>query len=168
MSKIGDSIKTATDTAKESLATAKAKTTETSAAARDKAAEAYEKGLEAAARGVQQSRDIAHNVAIKTNDGIDKNPLAIVLGGIALGAIVGALLPRTERETKIMGKAGKKLNKKAKEMAKAAKAAGKEQVDSLGLNGDAVREQFRDLVSKAALAVKAAGEAAKAEAAKKD
>jgi len=168
MSKIGDSIKTATDTAKESLATAKAKTTDTSAAAREKAAEAYEKGREAAARGVQQSRDIAHNVAIKTNDGIDKNPLAIVLGGIALGAIVGALLPRTERETKIMGKAGKKLNKKAKEMAKAAKAAGKEQVDSLGLNGDAVREQFRDLVSKAALAVKAAGEAAKAEAAKKD
>jgi ElaB/YqjD/DUF883 family membrane-anchored ribosome-binding protein len=168
MSKISDSIKTVSDTAKEGLATAKAKSTQTSAAAREKAAEAYEKGREAAARSVQQSRDMAHNVAIKTNDGIDKNPLAIVLGGIALGAIVGALLPRTERETKIMGKAGKKLNKKAKEMAKAAKAAGKEQVDSLGLNGDAVREQFRDLVSKAALAVKAAGEAAKAEAAKKD
>jgi ElaB/YqjD/DUF883 family membrane-anchored ribosome-binding protein len=168
MSKIGDTIKTATDTAKEGLATAKAKTSETSAAAREKAAEAYEKGREAAARGVQQSRHVAHNVAIKTNDGIDKNPLAIVLGGIALGAIVGALLPTTEREKKVMGKTGKKLNKKAKEMAKAAKAAGKEQVDSLGLNGDAVREQFRDLVSKAALAVKAAGEAAKAEAAKKD
>ena len=54
----------------------------------------------------------------------------------------------------MMGKTGKKLNKKAKEMAEAAKAAGKEKVDSLGLNGDAVREQFRDLVSKAAEAVK--------------
>jgi ElaB/YqjD/DUF883 family membrane-anchored ribosome-binding protein len=168
MSNIGDNIKNVSETAKEGLATAKAKTTETTAAAREKAAKAYEKGREAAARGVQQSRDIAHNVAIKTNDGIDKNPLAIVLGGIALGAIVGALLPTTEREKKVMGKTGKKLNKKAKEMAKAAKAAGKQQVDSLGLNGDAVREQFRDLVSKAALAVKAAGEAAKAEAAKKD
>lgn len=168
MSKIGDSIKTATHSAKEGLASAKAKTSETSAAAREKAAEAFEKGREAAARGVQQSRDVAHNVAIKTNDGIDKNPLAIVLGGIALGAIIGALLPTTAREKKVMGKTGKKLNKKAKEMAKAAKAAGKEQVDSLGLNGDAVREQFRDLVSKAALAVRAAGEAAKAEAAKKD
>jgi ElaB/YqjD/DUF883 family membrane-anchored ribosome-binding protein len=168
MSNIGDNIKSVSETAKDSLATAKAKTTETTAAAREKAAKAYEKGREAAARGVQQSRDIAHNVAIKTNDGIDKNPLAIVLGGIALGAIVGALLPTTEREKKVMGKTGKKLNKKAKEMAKAAKAAGKQQVDSLGLNGDAVREQFRDLVSKAALAVKAAGEAAKAEAAKKD
>jgi hypothetical protein len=95
-----------------------------------------------------------------TSDGIDKNPLAIVLGGLAIGAIVGALLPRTERETKVLGKAGKKLNKKARKMAEAAKAAGKDQVESLGLNGDALRLQFRDLVSKAAVAVKAASQAA--------
>ena len=142
MSKIGDSIKTAADSAKDSLATAKAKTTQSTAAARAKASAAYEKG-----KG-------------KTSDGIDKNPLAIVLGGIAIGAIVGALLPRTERETKVLGKAGKKLNKKARKMAEAAKAAGKDQVESLGLNGDALRLQFRDLVSKAAVAVKAASQAA--------
>ncbi len=142
MSMIGDSIKTAADSAKDSLATAKAKTTQSTAAARAKASEAYEKG-----KG-------------KTSDGIDKNPLAIVLGGIAIGAIVGALLPRTERETKVLGKAGKKLNKKARKMAEAAKIAGKDQVESLGLNGDALRLQFRDLVSKAALAVKAASQAA--------
>ena len=142
MSKIGDSIKTAADSAKDILATAKAKTTQSTAAARAKASEAYEKG-----KG-------------KTSDGIDKNPLAIVLGGMAIGAIVGALLPRTERETKVLGKAGKKLNKKARKMAEAAKAAGKDQVESLGLNGDALRLQFRDLVSKAAVAVKAASQAA--------
>jgi hypothetical protein len=34
------------------------------------------------------------------------------------------------------------------------------QVDTLGLNGEAMRAQFRDLVSKAALALKAAGKAA--------
>lgn len=168
MSNIGNSIKNVRETAKDGLATARIKASGKTAAAREKAAQTHEKGREAAARGVQQSRDLANNVVIRTGDGIDKNPLAIVLGGIALGAIVGALLPTTEREKKVMGKTGKKLNKKAKEMAKAAKAAGKQQVDSLGLNGDAVREQFRDLVSKAALAVKAAGEAAKAEAAKKD
>lgn len=168
MSNIGNSIKNVSETAKDGLTTARIKASGKTAAVREKAAQTLEKGREAAARGVQQSRDLANNVVIRTGDGIDKNPLAIVLGGIALGAIVGALLPTTEREKKVMGKTGKKLNKKAKEMAKAAKAAGKQQVDSLGLNGDAVREQFRDLVSKAALAVKAAGEAAKAEAAKKD
>lgn len=97
---------------------------------------------------------------LKTSESIDKNPLAIVLGGIAIGAIVGALLPRTERETKVLGKAGKKLNKKARKMADAAKTAGMEQFDNLGLNGDAMRAQFRELVSKAAVAVRAAGQAA--------
>jgi ElaB/YqjD/DUF883 family membrane-anchored ribosome-binding protein len=140
--------------------------TSRSAAAREKAAQAYEKGREAAARSVQQSRDYAQKAKQRTSEGFENSPLAVVLGGVAIGAIIGALLPTTEREKKVIGKAGKKLNKKAKEVAKAAKDAGKDKVDSLGLNADMVREQFRDLVSKAAEAVKAAGEAA-SEAAKK-
>ena len=60
----------------------------------------------------------------------------------AIGAIIGALVPATERETKVLGKAGKKLNKKARKMAEAAKDAGKNKVDSLGLNSDAFRDQF--------------------------
>lgn len=153
MSKIGDSIKSAADSAKP-------KTTQTSAATRAKAAETPEKSKNVAVAGVEQSRELARKAKAKTSDGIEQNPLAIVLGGIAIGAIVGALLPRTERETKMMGKTGKKLNKKARKMAEAAKVAGLSQVDTLGLNGDAMRMQFRELVSKAALAVRAAGQAA--------
>ena len=153
MSKIGESIKSAADSAK-------TKTTRSSTAAREKAAVTFKKSKAAATAGVEQSRVMAHQAKAKTSAGIDKNPLAIVLGGIAIGAIVGAMLPRTERETKVLGKAGKKLNKKARKMAEAAKVAGMSQVDSLGLNGEAMRMQFRELVSKAALAVKAAGQAA--------
>ena len=153
MSKIGDGIKSATDTAK-------AKTARSSAAARQKASVAFEKSKDAAATDVEQSKVIARQAKDKTIEGVDKSPLAIILGGIAIGAIVGALLPRTERETKILGKAGKKLNKKARKVAEAAKVAGMSQVDTLGLNGEAMRVQFRELVSKAALAVKAAGQAA--------
>jgi ElaB/YqjD/DUF883 family membrane-anchored ribosome-binding protein len=153
MSKIGDSIKSAADSAK-------VKTTRSTVAARQKASVAFEKSKDAAGTGVEQSKEIARKAKAKTSDGIDKNPLAIVLGGIAIGAIVGALLPRTERETKVFGKAGKKLNKKARKIADAAKVAGMDQVDTLGLNGEAMRAQFRELVSKAALAVKAAGQAA--------
>lgn len=153
MSKIGDGIKSATDSAK-------AKTARSSAAARQKASAAFEKSKDAAATGVEQSKVIARQAKDKTIEGVDKSPLAIILGGIAIGAIVGALLPRTERETKMLGKAGKKLNKKARKVAEAAKVAGMGQVDTLGLNGEAMRAQFRELVSKAALAVKAAGQAA--------
>ncbi len=168
MSKLGEGIKSATETAKDGIATAKSKTAQTSAAAREQAAKAYESGREAAARGVNTSKDLAAKAMIKSGDSIDKNPLAIVLGGIAIGAIIGALIPSTDREKKVMGKAGKKLNKKAKKMAEAAKAAGKTKVDSLGLNGDAVREQFRTLVTKATEAVMAAGKAASDEARKKN
>jgi ElaB/YqjD/DUF883 family membrane-anchored ribosome-binding protein len=153
MSKIGDGIKSATDSAK-------AKTARSSAAARQKASVAFEKSKDAAATGFEQSKVIARQAKDKTIEGVDKSPLAIILGGIAIGAIVGALLPRTERETKMLGKAGKKLNKKARKIAEAAKVAGMSQVDTLGLNGEAMRAQFRELVSKAALAVKAAGQAA--------
>jgi ElaB/YqjD/DUF883 family membrane-anchored ribosome-binding protein len=168
MSKLGDGIKSATDTAKEGIATARETALHTTEAAREQAAKAYESGREAAARGVNTSKDLAAKAMVRSGDTIDKNPLAIVIGGIALGAIVGALLPRTEREVKIMGKAGKKLNKKAKKMAEAAKDAGKNKVDSLGLNGDAFRDQFRVLVAKAAEAVKAAGQAATDAAKKSD
>lgn len=168
MTTLSEGIKSATETAKEGIASAKQTATETGAAAREQAAKAFESGREAAARGVNSSKELAAKAMIKSGDSIDRNPLAIVLGGIAIGAIVGALLPRTESEVKVMGKAGRKLNKKAKKMAEAAKAAGKDKVDSLGLNSDAIRDQFKLLVNKAAEAVKAAGEAATEAAKKKD
>lgn len=167
MSKLGDGIKSAAEGAKSGLANARAKTVETGSAAKQKATETYGRSREAAARGVQSSKDLAHKAAVRTGDTIDKNPIAIVLGGLALGAIAGALIPATQREKKILGKAGKKVNDKAAKVAEAAKNAGKDKIDSLGLNGDAVRDQFRDLVSKAAEAVKAAGQAAGQEARKK-
>jgi hypothetical protein len=153
MSKIGDTITSAADSAK-------TKTSQASAAARQKASVAVKRGQDAAVTGVKKSKAIARQAKAKTIEGMDKNPLAIIIGGIAIGAIVGAFLPRTERETKVLGKAGKKLNKKARKIADAAKVAGMSQVDTLGLNGDAMRAQFRELVSKAAIAVKAAGQAA--------
>jgi ElaB/YqjD/DUF883 family membrane-anchored ribosome-binding protein len=157
MSKLGDNIKTATDAAKNVGATAKRSAT--AAAAKSKAA---------AAKSVQSSKELAKKAGDTTAQTIDKNPLAIIAGGIAIGAIVGMLLPKTEREMKALGKAGKKLNKAAKRAAEAAKIAGKEKVDNLGLNQDALRDQFRDLVSKASEAVKAAGQAAADEARKRD
>ena len=168
MTKLKDSIKSAADTAKDTLSSAKTKAGNTSEAAKKSATNALEKSKSAAARGVRSSKKLAHKAAEKSNDTIDKNPLAIVLGGLALGAIVGALLPKTEQEKKLLGKTGKKLNEKVKSVAGAAKSAGKDKIDSLGINTDSAREQFRDLVGKATEAVKAAGQAASEAARKRD
>jgi ElaB/YqjD/DUF883 family membrane-anchored ribosome-binding protein len=157
MSKLGDNIKSAADAAKNVGSTAKRS-----------ASAAVGKSKAAAAKSVESSRALAKKAGDTTTQTIDKNPLVIVAGGLAIGAIVGMLLPKTDREKKVLGKAGKIVNDTAKRAADAAKQAGKSRVDELGLNADSMREQFRDLVGKASEAVKAAGKAAANEARKRD
>lgn len=168
MSKLGDNLKTATDTARESIAQAGEKARVASAAAKRSAAAAAEKSKATAARSVESSKQLAKKAGKASSESIEKNPLAIVAGGIAIGAIIGMLLPKTDREKMILGKAGKAINDTAKRAANAAKDAGKAKVSEVGLGSDAVRDQFRNLVNKASEAVKAAGQAAASEARKRD
>ncbi len=161
MSKIGDNIKSTASAASKKARNA-------GATARKAASGAAAKSRAAAAKSVDTSKKLVKKASDTSRQTVDTNPLAIVAGGLALGAIVGMLLPKTEREKKILGKAGKSINDTAKKAASAAKEAGKDKVDSLGLNADAMRDQFRDLVSKASEAVKAAGQAASDVARKKD
>lgn len=168
MSKLGDNLKTATGAARESIASASEKARGAGEVAKRSATAAAEKSKAVAARSVESSKQLAKKASKASADGIDKNPLAIVAGGIAIGAIIGMLLPKTEREKKVLGKAGKAINETAKRAANAAKDAGKAKVDEVGLGTDAIRDQFRDLVSKASEAVKAAGQAAANEARKRN
>ncbi len=160
MSKLGDNLKSATGAARETLSAAGEKARDARLAARRAAAAATEKSKAGARRSVEGSKKIAKKAGQASVDGIDKNPLAIVAGGIALGAIVGMLLPRSKQEKKALRKAGKKLNDTAKRAVSAAKDAGKAKVSEVGLDAHAMRAQFRDLVGKASEAVKAAGKAA--------
>lgn len=168
MSKLGDNLKTATESARESIAHAGEKAREASTAAKRSATAAAEKSKAVAARSVESSKQLAKKAGKASSEGVEKNPLAIVAGGIAIGAIIGMLLPKTEREKKVLGKAGKTINETAKRAASAAKDAGKAKVSEVGLSSEAMRDQFRDLVSKASEAVKAAGQAAAKEARKQD
>jgi ElaB/YqjD/DUF883 family membrane-anchored ribosome-binding protein len=157
MSTLSDNIKTATTAAKEASATAKRN-----------ASAAVDKSKAAASRSVESSKALAKKAGDTTSQTIDKNPLAILAGGLVIGAVAALLIPATKREQKLLGKAGKKFNKTAKRAVDAAKTAGKDKIDSLGLNQDSLRDQFRDLVNKASEAVKAAGKAAADEARKHD
>ncbi|MBK6706150.1 MAG: hypothetical protein IPG54_01150 [Sphingomonadales bacterium] len=168
MSKLGDNLKSATETARESIAHAGEKARDASTAAKRSATAAAEKSKAVAARSVESSKQLAKKAGKASSEGIEKNPLAIVAGGIAIGAIIGMLLPKTEREKKVLGKAGKAINETARRAANAAKDAGKAKVSEVGLSSDAMRDQFRDLVTKASEAVKAAGQAAAKEARKPD
>jgi hypothetical protein len=92
----------------------------------------------------------------RVTDTLSEAPLIALAGGLAAGALIAALLPRTDRETEILGPVGSRLGQAAAEAARAAREAGKQE---LGLLSDA-RSPMEAIVDKAVGAVSAAGDAA--------
>jgi hypothetical protein len=135
--------------AAEKLEQAKTTVREGTAQARERVATAY-----------ASTRKTAETARDRAVAGAEQNPLAIVVGGLAIGAVAAALLPRTARETKVLGPVGKRIRNAASDAAKAAKQAGADTLDSLGVNGDAARAEANRLVQSALSAVTQAGEAA--------
>jgi hypothetical protein len=115
----------------------------------------------ATARGA--TNDALHEtrkVAERAGKAIETNPLAVIAGGIAIGLAAGALLPKTKRETELLGAAGKRLTGVAAGAAEAARDAAKAELGSLPLSKDAARAQVSKLIDQVAKAVSSAGEAA--------
>lgn len=89
-------------------------------AARARTASAYE-----------AARNRASDATRKANEQLSVYPLSAVVGGFLLGALVGAMLPRTERETRLIGKAGRRVAGVAKDAAQRGIDAGREQLEEL-------------------------------------
>ena len=114
----------------------------------------------AAAEALETARGKAADAKSATTKGIEENPVAALVAGIAIGAVVGALLPRSEREKTALGPIGSKLNEAARVAAAAAKEAGRETLDDLGINKDAASAQVNKLVEAATKSASAASHAA--------
>lgn len=130
------------------------------ASSKAKALEAAEVTRANAKKAADATLANARKAADKTAKGIEHNPIVALAGGLAIGVIAAALLPRTAREDKLAGNVGKTVRKTASNAAKAATATAKEQLDSLGVNADAARAQFRDIATKVGKAAVSAGGAA--------
>jgi hypothetical protein len=102
------------------------------------------------------ARDKAGNAAGE----IGANPLAALIGGLAIGAIAGVLLPRLEKEKELLAPLGERINDAARAAIDAGKTAGKDALGEGGLTGDALRGQVNRLVEQAISAAGAAGTAA--------
>lgn len=92
----------------------------------------------------------------KIGSTVDKAPLVALAGAAVVGVVAGALLPRTDKETELLGPIGSKLGKAAGEAVKAARDAGKHELGLL--TGD--ESPVQALLEKAVGAVSAAGSAA--------
>jgi len=102
------------------------------------------------------ARDRTSAAGRQVGSRVEDAPLAALIGGVAVGAAIGALLPRTEREQQTLGPVGQKIGQAAAEAAKAAVAAGKQE---LGI-AEPAKSPVEAIMDKALHAVSAAGTAA--------
>jgi ElaB/YqjD/DUF883 family membrane-anchored ribosome-binding protein len=128
--------------------------------ARDRTSSAYQAAREAAGGALETARDTARTAGRRTVEGVEANPMAAVVGGLALGVIAGALIPKTRQEEKVLGAAGRKVTDSARQAVQAAKDAGREQIDELGLSKDGLQRRLGEFTDKAAGAVRSSAGAA--------
>ena len=112
--------------------------------ARDRAVEAYD-SARAAAR-----------------DQLGEAPLIALGGGLALGALIAALLPTSSRERELLGPVTDRIKDTASSAAQAAREAGTARLGELGLTRDRGGDLVREVMDGAADALRASARAAAA------
>lgn len=100
-----------------------------------------------------------HDATRRTAAAVESNPLGILVGGLAVGALAGALLPRSDKEKELLAPVGKRLGDAARSAAEAAKEAGRAELQNRGLTADAGRDQVKSLLSGFGKALATAGTA---------
>jgi ElaB/YqjD/DUF883 family membrane-anchored ribosome-binding protein len=133
---------------------------ETASAATQRASDAYSSARDRTSAAYSTARERASRATERTADGIDSNPGAAVIGGLALGALLAAVLPKTQRESQAFGQVGRKINETAKEAARAAKEAGRSKLDEAGLNADTAKQKLGDIAASAGEAARTSATAA--------
>ena len=123
---------------------------------RDRAGDAYDSARERAIEAYDGARERALAVTTRTNE----MPLLALAGGLALGVLIGALLPRTRTEEKLLGPVGGRINDKARAAADAAKEAGREKLAELNITRDAGTTAVQTLIDGIGEAARISGEAA--------
>lgn len=115
---------------------------------------------ETAASAYETTREKASDAAHAAADAIETNPLGIVVGGLALGALVAAVIPRSQREKDLLAPVGQRVSAVTVAAIAAAKDAGRAELDNLGLNKGAAKDQARSLFQGVVKAATTAGAAA--------
>ncbi len=119
-------------------------------AAKAAAGDAYSTAKDRASDALGTARDTAAEARRRTADGIDESPIAALIGGLAIGAIAAAFLPRTRKEDELLGNLGGKINDTARNAAQAAKEAGRDKLEELGVNKDTAIDKAKELAQTAA------------------
>jgi hypothetical protein len=93
-------------------------------------------------------------------DTLGEAPLLAIAGGIAAGALIAALLPRTNAEARVIRPTARRVKDTAKAAFDAARETGTQRLDELGLSREKGEETIRSLLEGVADAAKASANAA--------
>lgn len=116
---------------------------------RQRAIEAYE-----------SARDSVSGAGRRAASSLGEAPLIALAGGIAAGALIAALLPRTASETRLVRPTARRVKNTARAAYRAAKDTGGERLEELGISRDKGEETIRSLFRGVTDAAKASAEAA--------
>lgn len=128
--------------------------------AREAVSHSIDKSKAIAEHAVDVTKAKASETARSTSQAIDANPLGILVGGLALGAIVGALVPRSAREKALLKPLGAKIGATAALAVAAARDAGTSELKTLGLDTTSLRGQAKSLFDGLGKVASTAGNAA--------
>ncbi len=116
----------------------------------------------------QRAIDAYDGARDRVSDTLGEAPLIALAGGLAAGALIAALLPRTRSEARLVRPTARRVKDTARAAYNAAKDTGAERLDELGLNREKGQKTIRSLLEGVTEAARASGQAALDAARKQD
>lgn len=113
--------------------------------ARERTSEKLQSARERTSEYAERARMRASEARQRAAQGYEANPLTGALIGVAAGALIGLLLPRTRRENEMLGETRDRLADAARSAARAAADTAKRQLDEKGLNADTAKAKLAEV-----------------------
>ena len=108
----------------------------------------------------QRAIDAYEGARNRASDTLGEAPLLALAGGLAAGALIAALLPRTDAETRLVRPTARRVKDTAKVALDAARGTGSQRLDELGLSRSKGEETIRSLLEGLTDAARASANAA--------
>lgn len=96
----------------------------------------------------------------RTADTLGEAPFIALAGGLAAGALIAALLPRTETEARLVRPTARRVKDSARTAFEAARDTGSQRLDELGISRQKGEETIRNLLDGLTDAARASATAA--------
>lgn len=119
-----------------------------------------ERGTESRKSARERAIEAYESAGRRAGNSVSEAPLIALAGGIAAGALIAALLPRTKAEAKLVRPTARRVRNSARAAYEAARDTGSDRLNELGINREKGEQTIRSLLEGVTDAAKASGKAA--------